>query len=103
MIVNKKKLLTVVERVLVLTADGRNIVGTLRGLDQMINVILEHCHERIYTDEGVEIFNLGVHIIKGDDVNHCCTSKIYSSLMVQQLHYSLISFQINSIHSKALN
>ncbi|GAM24056.1 hypothetical protein SAMD00019534_072310, partial [Acytostelium subglobosum LB1] len=56
------------ERVLVLTVDGRSIVGTLIGLDQMINIVLEQCHQRIYSEEGVKEFNLGVHIIRGDDV-----------------------------------
>eukprot|EP01132_Coremiostelium_polycephalum_P000678 gene678-838_t len=57
------------KQVLVLTADGRNIVGTLRGIDQTINIVLEKCHERVYSEgAGVEIYNLGVHIIRGDDV-----------------------------------
>ncbi|EGG14070.1 LSM domain-containing protein [Cavenderia fasciculata] len=57
------------KQVLVLTADGRNIVGTLIGLDQTTNIILEKCHERIYSpDEGVTKYNLGIHLIKGDDV-----------------------------------
>ncbi|KAF2077244.1 hypothetical protein CYY_001433 [Polysphondylium violaceum] len=56
------------KQVLVLTADGRNIIGTLRGIDQTINIILEKCVERMYSDEGVQEINLGVHIIRGDDV-----------------------------------
>ncbi|EAS66841.1 LSM domain-containing protein [Dictyostelium discoideum AX4] len=56
------------KQVLVLTADGRSIIGTLRGIDQTINVVLEKCHERVYSDEGIEVIPLGVHLIKGDDV-----------------------------------
>mmetsp|Transcript_7741 Transcript_7741/g.12319 ORF Transcript_7741/g.12319 Transcript_7741/m.12319 type:complete len:85 (-) Transcript_7741:179-433(-) len=32
----------------IITNDGRNIVGTLKGLDQKLNVILEECHERVF-------------------------------------------------------
>ncbi|KAK5578877.1 hypothetical protein RB653_008552 [Dictyostelium firmibasis] len=56
------------KQVLVLTADGRSIIGTLRGIDQTINVVLEKCHERVYSEEGIEVIPLGVHLIKGDDV-----------------------------------
>ena len=39
----------------VITADGRNIVGTLKGYDQTINIILDESHERVYSQNaGVE-------------------------------------------------
>ncbi|CAL5096623.1 unnamed protein product [Urochloa decumbens] len=39
----------------VITNDGRNIVGTLRGFDQATNIILDESHERVYsTKEGVQ-------------------------------------------------
>ncbi len=39
----------------VITNDGRNIVGLLKGFDQTTNVILDECHERVYsTAAGVE-------------------------------------------------
>ena len=39
----------------ILTNDGRNIVGVLKGFDQTTNVILDECHERVYSaDAGVE-------------------------------------------------
>jgi U6 snRNA-associated Sm-like protein LSm8 len=52
----------------VLTSDARNIVGTLRGVDQFANVILESCHERVYSQEGVEQVVLGLYIIRGDNI-----------------------------------
>jgi len=53
----------------VLTGDGRNIVGTMRGFDQTINVILDDSHERVYsTANGVEQVPLGLYIIRGDNV-----------------------------------
>ena len=53
----------------IVTNDGRNIVGTLRGYDQVTNVILEECHERVYSlDAGVEQVVLGLYIIRGDNI-----------------------------------
>lgn len=51
-----KELLQCVDKpVSIITNDGRNIVGTLKGLDQKLNIILEECHERIFSKEaGVE-------------------------------------------------
>jgi small nuclear ribonucleoprotein (snRNP)-like protein len=33
----------------VITNDGRNIVGVLRGFDATNNLILDECHERVYS------------------------------------------------------
>ncbi|RKP04422.1 U6 snRNA-associated Sm-like protein LSm8, partial [Thamnocephalis sphaerospora] len=53
----------------IVTADGRVIVGTLRGFDQTTNIILERCHERVFSaDEGVEVVALGLYVIRGDNV-----------------------------------
>ncbi|XP_013794608.1 U6 snRNA-associated Sm-like protein LSm8 [Limulus polyphemus] len=53
----------------VITADGRNIVGTLKGFDQTINLILDESHERVYSSShGVEQVVLGLYIIRGDNV-----------------------------------
>jgi small nuclear ribonucleoprotein (snRNP)-like protein len=39
----------------VVTNDGRNIVGLLKGFDQTTNVILDECHERVFSSSaGVE-------------------------------------------------
>jgi U6 snRNA-associated Sm-like protein LSm8 len=57
------------QMVSVVTADGRIIVGTLRGFDQATNIILERCHERVYSpDEGVEMISLGLYIVRGDNL-----------------------------------
>jgi U6 snRNA-associated Sm-like protein LSm8 len=53
----------------VITADGRNFVGTLKGFDQVINIILEDTHERVFsTTSGVEQVVLGLHIVRGDNI-----------------------------------
>ena len=39
----------------IVTNDGRNIVGLLKGFDQTTNVILDECHERVFSStNGVE-------------------------------------------------
>ncbi|KAL4856754.1 Sm-like protein [Chlorella vulgaris] len=64
----------------VITNDGRTIVvgrvvahliisGTLRGYDQATNLILDECHERVYSSkEGVEQLVLGLYVIRGDNI-----------------------------------
>lgn len=53
----------------IITTDGRNFIGTLKGFDQTINVILDESHERVYsTTAGIEQIVLGLHIIRGDNV-----------------------------------
>ncbi|XP_057839139.1 sm-like protein LSM8 isoform X1 [Cryptomeria japonica] len=54
----------------VITNDGRNIVGILRGFDQATNLILDESHERVYsTTAGVEQLVLGLYIIRGDNIS----------------------------------
>jgi len=53
----------------IVTADGRIIIGTLRGFDQAINIILEESHERVFSSTGgVEQVPLGLYIVRGDNV-----------------------------------
>ena len=41
----------------------------LRGYDQTNNLVLEDCHERVYsTKSGVELEPLGLYMIRGDNV-----------------------------------
>ena len=47
----------------------RNFVGTLKGFDNAINLILEDTHERVYsTNAGVEQVVLGLHLVRGDNI-----------------------------------
>lgn len=52
----------------IITNDGRVMVGILKGYDQVINIILSDCEERVYSNKGVEIVHLGLYVIRGDDV-----------------------------------
>uniref|UniRef100_A0A7S1NW03 U6 snRNA-associated Sm-like protein LSm8 n=1 Tax=Eutreptiella gymnastica TaxID=73025 RepID=A0A7S1NW03_9EUGL len=57
------------KQVSVITNDGRHIVGTLRGFDQCVNIIIEDSHERVYsTSAGVEQVPLGLFVIRGDNL-----------------------------------
>ena len=49
----------------IITADGRNFIGTLKGFDQTINLILDDTHERVFSPtKGVEQVVLGLHIVR---------------------------------------
>mmetsp|Transcript_18811 Transcript_18811/g.41920 ORF Transcript_18811/g.41920 Transcript_18811/m.41920 type:complete len:87 (+) Transcript_18811:234-494(+) len=53
----------------VITGDGRNIIGTLKGFDQTMNLILEQSHERVFSeDKGCMQNPLGLYIIRGDNI-----------------------------------
>uniref|UniRef100_A0A803LIM3 Sm domain-containing protein n=1 Tax=Chenopodium quinoa TaxID=63459 RepID=A0A803LIM3_CHEQI len=57
----------------VITNDGRNIVGILKGFDQATNIILDESHERVFsTKEGVQQIVLGLYIIRGDNMYAIC-------------------------------
>eukprot|EP00698_Gefionella_okellyi_P019802 TRINITY_DN6129_c0_g1_i1.p1 TRINITY_DN6129_c0_g1~~TRINITY_DN6129_c0_g1_i1.p1 ORF type:complete len:114 (+),score=18.02 TRINITY_DN6129_c0_g1_i1:46-342(+) len=59
----------VTKKVCIITNDGRVMVGTLRGFDTTVNVILEDTVERVFSaSEGVESVALGLYIIRGDNV-----------------------------------
>ncbi len=46
-----------------------SVQGTLKGFDQTINLIMDECHERVYTaTAGVEQVPLGLYIVRGDNV-----------------------------------
>ncbi|BBG96112.1 Small nuclear ribonucleoprotein family protein [Prunus dulcis] len=58
------------ETISVITNDGRNIVGVLKGFDQATNIILDESHERVFsTKEGVQQLVLGLYIIRGDNIS----------------------------------
>lgn len=69
--VGKKSLLLdyVDKKVCVITNDGRNIIGTLLGFDQVCNVILQSSEERIFSSNaGVQVVALGLYVIRGDNI-----------------------------------
>ena len=61
--------------VCVVTLEGRNIVGTLRGIDGVWNLILENAHERLFSrDGGMERDPLGLYVVRGDSL--CVGSRV---------------------------
>lgn len=53
----------------VITSDGRNIVGILKGFDHVQNLILCESHERVFSeDKGVVQQVLGLYLIRGDNM-----------------------------------
>uniref|UniRef100_A0A5K3EIF5 U6 snRNA-associated Sm-like protein LSm8 n=1 Tax=Mesocestoides corti TaxID=53468 RepID=A0A5K3EIF5_MESCO len=53
----------------IITSDGHSIVGTLKGFDNVINLIVNDSHERVFSPErGVEQVPLGLSIIRGQNV-----------------------------------
>lgn len=57
------------QSVSIITSDGKVIVGTLKGIDNGTNVILDDSHERVFSpDQGVEKHQLGLCVIRGENV-----------------------------------
>lgn len=47
--------------------------GTLKGFDQTVNLILSSSHERVFSSgAGVEVVQLGLYIIRGDNMYGQC-------------------------------
>lgn len=56
------------QRVSVFTNDGRHVVGTLKGYDKQINLVLNQAEERVYSDKvPVEVVELGFLLLRGDN------------------------------------
>eukprot|EP01124_Arcella_intermedia_P010004 TRINITY_DN1656_c0_g1_i1.p1 TRINITY_DN1656_c0_g1~~TRINITY_DN1656_c0_g1_i1.p1 ORF type:complete len:110 (-),score=30.89 TRINITY_DN1656_c0_g1_i1:44-340(-) len=51
-----------------ITNDGRNLIGFLRGSDEHINVILENSSERVYGPNGTATVPLGLYVVRGDNI-----------------------------------
>jgi U6 snRNA-associated Sm-like protein LSm1 len=53
---------------LVQLRDGRKIIGVLRSFDQFANMVLESAVERIIVGETYSDIQLGLHIVRGENV-----------------------------------
>ncbi|CAG9807933.1 unnamed protein product [Chironomus riparius] len=74
--------------VLIVSCDGRCFSGTLKGFDQLINLILVDTHERIFSSSGMEQINLGLKIIRGDNV---ALIGLIDEAIEQEIDYSKFS------------
>lgn len=72
-----------------LTNDGRILLGKLEGFDQTLNIILSSTVERVFSLEaGVESIDLGVYVIRGDNM-YIYKCKINARSMVGQVDQKL--------------
>lgn len=63
------------EKVLVITVDGRTLVGTLLSCDQVTNIVLNATVERIIRpqddDEPSSQVEHGLYLVRGDNITIC--------------------------------
>lgn len=53
----------------IITNDGRTLIGRLRGLDQVCNIIVDQCVERVFaSDAGVTNVSHGLLVVRGDNL-----------------------------------
>ncbi|KAL7066245.1 LSM domain-containing protein [Cryptosporidium serpentis] len=67
----KSILFTLSERLVsVLTTDGKVYIGSLKGYDQLTNIILAKCKEKVYETNSkvVKYIELGLFLIRGDSI-----------------------------------
>lgn len=68
-------LICTTEKVLILTVDGRTLLGTLLSTDQLTNIVLTNTVERIIRtpddDEPSAQVEHGLYLIRGDNVVVC--------------------------------
>lgn len=56
-------------KVMVVTFDGRTLEGTMRGSDQVCNIILEKAIERVFVaGQPAKEVELGLFVVRGDNV-----------------------------------
>ncbi|XP_020969010.1 sm-like protein LSM8 isoform X2 [Arachis ipaensis] len=53
----------------VITNDGRNIVGILKGFDQATNIILDESHERVYSTKELTVLCCETLTVKHSESN----------------------------------
>lgn len=54
------------------TADDGRWQGVLKGFDQCVNVVLDDSFERVFSlKEPVEAVELGLYIVRGDNMCDC--------------------------------
>ena len=55
--------------VLVVTLEGRSLVGTLKGYDNVCNLVLENTFERTFhLDKGMQLEPMGLYLVRGDSL-----------------------------------
>ncbi|GFE55512.1 N-alpha-acetyltransferase auxiliary subunit-like [Babesia ovis] len=56
-------------QVCVVTVDGRVFIGALKGFDQVTNLVLYNCVERVFRKGApYEDLPLGIYLLRGDNI-----------------------------------
>lgn len=64
------------------------VQGTLKGFDQTVNLILSGSHERVYSSgAGVEVVQLGLYIIRGDNMYEPSLVLSFTCAALDALHH----------------
>ena len=67
--------------VVVVTLEGRCLVGTLKGYDSVCNLVLENAFERTFhLDRGMQLEPMGLYLVRGDSLcvraaARCCAPR----------------------------
>lgn len=86
-----------IEKVCVITCDGRFLIGQLMGHDQVQNLILNEATELLYSEEeSVEQVPLGLYVIRGDNV------AIVGEYTNQKLDMKLKTEPLPAIHQQMI-
>jgi len=68
------------EPVVVRTSDGREVMGTLQGYDQLLNLVLHECAETTVQEEGGKGRNLGTVVCRGTAVTSVMPAKTFGQI-----------------------
>ena len=53
----------------IISIEGRIFIGELNSYDQLMNIVLKNCIERIFSiDKGVRKEKMGLYMLRGDNV-----------------------------------
>src|SRR4051812_37052983 len=75
----------------VITNEGRSFTGFLKSFDQSMNMFINNCFEKVYSDnQGVEFVKMGLYMIRGDNV--AIIAEV-DELLEKQIDYSEIKAQ----------
>ena len=88
--------MTLFLKVEIITNDGRVVVGILKGLDQVVNVVLANTEERVFTSEGIDKQQLGLYLIRGDNVAIVGTSDLQQWLHWKS-RFCVLSFILGAV------
>ncbi|KAI8802486.1 hypothetical protein BJ742DRAFT_832767 [Cladochytrium replicatum] len=56
------------KKVLLVTTDGRVVVGILKGFDAQTNLILSKASERAFSTDSFREIPQGLHVVRGDTI-----------------------------------